>query len=93
LLYNFPRRIRHSQAPGRNNPKCPDCKHDVRLQHHTPFGDTNDKHYHMGLCVACTRKTDKKTYHFCPSIERFFSVPRDRKTFEEEWKEFLDETT
>ena len=92
-MYPFPRRIPMSKAPGRNNPKCLDCKHDVRLQHHTPFGNVDDPHYHMGLCVKCTTNTNKVEYHFCPSVEKFFSVPRLRKNFEEEWRRYKDEAT
>ena len=92
MLYNFPRQILHSKAPGRNNPKCPDCKHDVRLQHHTPFGNTLLPQYQLGLCVKCSRNIDKTEMIICPSVWEFFTIrDRIRKTFEEEWKEFIDE--
>ncbi len=32
----FPQgRLSNRRAPGRKNNKCPDCKHDVKKQHHT----------------------------------------------------------
>ena len=91
MMYNFPRRIPHSKAPGRNYPKCLDCKHDVRLQHHTSFGNVDHPLFQLGLCVKCTRNTEETV--ICPSVLKFFSVPRERKHFEDEWKKFKDEET
>ena len=87
-----------SKAPGRNNPKCLDCKHDVRLQHHSTFANTDRDGWELGLCVRCTkllrRETGDKTLTvICPSVVKFFSKERPRKNFEEEWKEFKDEAT
>ena len=90
-MYNFPRKILHSQAPGKNNPKCLDCKHDVRTQHHTPFGNTLHSQYKLGLCVKCTRNVDKTEMIICPSVVKFFSTDRARKQFFEEWKEYFNE--
>jgi hypothetical protein len=52
-------RVSNRRAPGRNNPKCSDCRHDLTKQHHTPKGGKS-RGYRLGWCVVCKQ--------FCPSV-------------------------
>ena len=62
-------RINNRSAPaGRNNNKCPECKHDILKEHHTPEGGKT-RGYRLGYCVRCKR--------ICECIKEMYEADED----------------
>lgn len=72
----FPQgRVSDNLAPGRNKPKCPDCGHDIRLQHHTT---AKSRGFRLGYCIKCKA--------ICPTIVKMFDpllVPQSEVSLSE----------